>query len=152
MNNRSATEIADRNPVETYRDVLLVDDEADLLAIIGELLESKGLSVVTAPDAKGAIEALDEYNIGAIILDVNLAGEDGLSLMDYITANHPGSPVIIYTGIQHDEIQVQSILKQGATCYVNKSQLPAALLFAVREVLQDREKNRENYSGDGHLE
>lgn len=123
------------NARSQYRDMLLVDDEDDQLLIVGELLRAKGFGVITANNADEAMRRLDEYKLGMIVLDLNLAGENGLQLMKYMKVNHPAVPVLLYTGMSHDEEQVQSMLKAGATCYVNKSQSPAELVFAVQQVL-----------------
>lgn len=123
------------NTLREYRDMLLVDDEADQLLVVGELLRAKGFGVITAQDADEAMRRLDEYKLGMVVLDLNLAGENGLQLMKYMKANHPSVPVLLYTGMSHNEEQVQSMLKAGATCYVNKSQPPAELVFAVQQVL-----------------
>ena len=119
----------------SYRDILLVDDESELLLIVGDLLRTKGFDVITAPNAQRAMQQLDENKVGLVILDINLAGEDGVRFMSFIKLNHPEVPVMLYTGLSHDEQQVQTMLAQGATCYVNKGQTPADLLFAVQQVI-----------------
>jgi len=115
-------------------DVLIVDDEKDILHLAGDYLRANGLTVLTAMDADRAMRQLDENKVAVIILDVNLAGEDGLSLMKFIKPNHPDIPIIIYTGLTHDDKQVKAMLANGANCYVDKSQPKEALLFAVREL------------------
>jgi DNA-binding NtrC family response regulator len=119
-----------------YHDILLIDDEADILLIVGDLLRLKGLDVITALDAHRAMQQLDAYKVGLIVLDVNLAGEDGLGLLEFIKMNQPKVPVILYTGLSHDDKQVSNMLEQGAACYVNKVQSPAALIFAVEQVIK----------------
>ena len=120
-----------------HYDILLVDDDPELLLIIGELLRSRDFTVITACDAAHATRHLDENHIRLIILDINLNGEDGVMWMSFMKKNHPSIPVILYTGLSHDEAEVKTMLGKGASCYVNKAQLPAALLFAVREVLSN---------------
>jgi DNA-binding response OmpR family regulator len=125
----------ERKTAKEQFDLLLVDDDPELLLVIGELLRARGFTVATASDAALAMKHLDEALIRLIILDINLAGEDGVRWMTFMKKNHPTIPVILYTGLSHDEIEVKTMLGKGASCYVNKAQLPAALLFAVREVL-----------------
>jgi DNA-binding response OmpR family regulator len=76
-----------------------------------------------AQNASDAMKQADGTELGLIILDVDLGGEDGLSLMRYLRRNHPGVPVIIYTGLDHDEEAIQKILKQGAAQYLRKGTL-----------------------------
>ena len=114
-------------------DILLVDDEENLLSIVGDLLRIHGFTVITARNGGAALKQL-ENKVGLIILDLNLAGEDGLGLMDYLKAKQAGVPIILYTGLIHDHRQVASMLECGAASYVNKSQPIEALLTAIYEV------------------
>jgi|GEM_PF-1349360 DNA-binding response OmpR family regulator len=114
-------------------DVLVVDDERDLLMAIGEYLQCHGFSVLTALDTEGAMRHLGESRISLVVLDVKLAGEDGLKLLDFIKLTQPSIPVVLFTGMPHDQKQVQDLLLRGATCYVDKSQSPEALVYAIRE-------------------
>jgi DNA-binding response OmpR family regulator len=120
------------------KDILLVDDEAELRLVVGSVLDAKGFQVVTADDPTDAMKKLDEFQFRMTILDINLAGEDGLRLLSFIKKNHPGCMVMLYTGLSHEEERIQEMLKMGATCYVNKAQPTAELLFAVAEVLTAR--------------
>lgn len=124
-----------KNGAKEHFDILLVDDDAELLLIIGELLRSRDFTVATATDSRSALQQLDQNHVRLIILDINLGGEDGVHWMTFMKKNYPEVPVILYTGLTHDEAEVKTMLGKGASCYVNKAQLPAALLFAVREVL-----------------
>jgi len=118
-------------------DILLVDDEANLLSIVGDLLQIHGFTVLTARNGATALKHL-ENKVGLIILDLNLAGEDGLGLMDYFKSMHPGVPIILYTGLIHDHRQVAGMLQRGAASYVDKSQPIEALLSAIYEVRSKR--------------
>ena len=124
-------------------DVLLVDDERDVLLFTGNYLRSRGYLVLVASDATHAMRQL-ENKVGLVVLDINLAGEDGLHLMYYLRHNHPEIPIIIYTGLPHDHRQVRAMLKRGAACYVHKtfsilSISEQDLLFAI-EKIQERSR------------
>ncbi|HZV35140.1 MAG TPA: response regulator [Verrucomicrobiae bacterium] len=125
----------EESPESHYRDVLLVDDEPKLLLLIGDLLRANGFDVITAPDALRAMQQLDENRVGLVILDINIAGEDGIRLMSFMKLNHPDLPVMLYTGLSHDEAQVQWMFAQGAACYVSKAVPPSDLLSAVQQIL-----------------
>src|SRR4051794_12994367 len=106
--------------------ILLVDDEADLLLLTADFLRSHGLGVATALDASRAMQLLGEHPVALVVLDMNLAGENGTKLMPFIRTNHPGTLIILYTGLEHDDQQIKTLLKEGAICYVNKAQSPKA--------------------------
>jgi CheY-like chemotaxis protein len=116
-------------------DILLLDDEEDVLLVIGKFLRQQGATVLTTQESTRALELLDEHRVSVIILDVNLsAGEDGVRLMSFLRMNHPGVPIILYTGFPHEKEQIKDMLAEGAACYVNKEQPPAELWFAYQQL------------------
>jgi CheY-like chemotaxis protein len=103
--------------------VLFVDDEGDWRFVAGSCLEDAGFEVVTAKDQAEALHRMETFKLDGIVLDVNLAGENGLLLMEFLKQKHPGVPILVYTGMDHDEAQVQTMLKQGARQYLRKGSM-----------------------------
>jgi CheY-like chemotaxis protein len=103
--------------------VLFVDDEGDWRFVAGSCLEDAGFEVVTAKDQAEALQRMETLKLDGIVLDVNLAGENGLLLMEFLKQKHPGVPILVYTGMDHDEAQVQTMLKQGARQYLRKGSM-----------------------------
>ncbi len=102
------------------KQILFVDDEPEWRTIVTEGLKAVGHRVVTAQDASEALQYSEGLHLGLIILDINLAGEDGLMLMRYLRVNFPGVPILLYTGRDHDDTTIQRMLTQGAVQYVRK--------------------------------
>ena len=100
--------------------VLYVDDNTVMLDLIKLLLEKAGYVVLTANNATEGLEQAEGKSLGLIILDVNLAGESGLMLMNFMLHNHKGVPVILYSGGDHEQPAVEKMLKLGATEFVKK--------------------------------
>jgi DNA-binding response OmpR family regulator len=100
--------------------VLFIDDEASWREIAEAALKGAGYGVITANDASAAMERSQGVQLGLIILDLNLAGESGLTLMKYLRHNHPGVPILIFTGMEHDDSTVRAMLDQGADQYLRK--------------------------------
>ena len=111
--------------------ILFVEDEPEWQSIVEEGLKAVGHEVLTAKDASEAMQLGEGAALGLIILDLNLGGEDGLMLMRFLRVNHPGVPILIYTGQEHDEEKVQRMLTQGAVQYVRKGPMEE-LVRAVR--------------------
>jgi CheY-like chemotaxis protein len=103
--------------------ILFVDDEKDWRSVVGAQLQDLGHETILARNGSEAMKLADGAQLGLIILDVDLAGEDGLSLMRYLRQNHPGVPILIYTGLDHDEEAVKKILSNGAAQYLRKGTL-----------------------------
>ncbi|WP_409522694.1 sigma 54-interacting transcriptional regulator [Nitrincola sp. MINF-07-Sa-05] len=77
--------------------ILLVDDDPSLLRLLTLRLESEGYQVRTADGAQAALNLLSTDSFSAVLSDLRMPGQDGLSLFDEISRRHPGLPVIIMT-------------------------------------------------------
>ncbi|HEY3644036.1 MAG TPA: response regulator, partial [Gammaproteobacteria bacterium] len=65
----------------TKRDhILLVDDDAEIRALLSEYLTREGFSVTAVPDGRSMDEALEDERFDLAVLDLMLPGEDGVSL------------------------------------------------------------------------
>jgi DNA-binding response OmpR family regulator len=82
--------------------ILIVDDNADLVHIMGAHLEGHGYSVVGASDVAEAIKAAQKERPDLIILDVAMPGGDGLNVLRRLNASNPKNtiPVIVVTGME----------------------------------------------------
>jgi DNA-binding response OmpR family regulator len=116
--------------------VLVVDDEAEIGFMLSNLLRHHGYDTIAAETVDVALNFADDVPIAAIVLDANIAGEDGLKLLSFLRQNHPGVPVIIYTGMDHEPSVVEKILKEGAVQYLRKGRPLDELLRAVESVVK----------------
>ena len=58
----------------------------------------------------------------------NLAGESGLTLMNYLKRNHPEAAILLVTGMDHDDITIRSMLDMGADQYLRKGSMDELLV------------------------
>ena len=63
--------------------VLVVDDRADKLLVLGTLLEPLGQNVVLAHSGEEALKAMLELEFAVILMDVNMPTMDGLKLLKF---------------------------------------------------------------------
>ncbi len=99
--------------------VLLVDDEEGFLETLARRLGRRGLAVRTALSGPRALELLDQQPASVVVLDLKMAGMDGLATLRRIKEKSPGLPVILLTG--HGSLQsMQDILSLGAYDYLSK--------------------------------
>jgi DNA-binding NtrC family response regulator len=114
--------------------ILFVDDEIEMGYMITQLFEHRGYKVVAAENADVALNLADGVPLNVMILDVDIAGENGLKLMTFMHRNHPGVPIIIYTGMEHSEETVKQALADGATMYLKKGGSLEELYEAVHKL------------------
>jgi DNA-binding NtrC family response regulator len=114
--------------------VLFVDDDESWRLVVRTWLKDAGYDVVTVNDAGEALLRIDHIKPSLILLDLDPGGENGLMLMKFMKRTHPRLPIIIYTGMQHDDQFVQRMLEQGAQEYLRKGTMED-LLAAVRKTL-----------------
>ena len=116
--------------------VLVVDDDKNLLELMKMRLESSGYVVTTAlreQEAKNAV-AGDIFDLA--IVDLQLAEQDGISLMEDLHRVLPEMPVIILTA--HGSIgSAVEAMKRGAATYLTKP-------FDARELILQIERAMEN--------
>lgn len=127
------------------RDILIVDDEADIRMLIAGILEDEGFAPREADGADGAIAAFEDYLPALVVLDIWLEGSrlDGLGLLDWIKANHPQVPVVMISGHGNIETAVQAI-KQGAYDFIEKPFKSDRLLLIVERAIEAARLRREN--------
>jgi CheY-like chemotaxis protein len=82
---------------ERRHTILLVDDELTFCAVMAEILESFGYTVIQAHDAQQAIEVLDRLDPDLILTDVMMPDLDGLSLIRHLRNgnSHHNVPIVV---------------------------------------------------------
>jgi len=80
------------------RDILIVDDEADIRMLIAGILRDEGHGTREAADSDAALEALATRRPGLVILDIWLQNSrlDGLEVLNAIKRDHPMVPVVVF--------------------------------------------------------
>ena len=119
--DRKAGEESTPQELPGARKIMFVDDEDDWRYMATMYLTESGYEVWTARDSAEALRQAGRVRPDLIILDLNLGGESGLVVMRLLKEKHPGVPVLLYTGMEHDEAAVQSMLREGAQQYLRKT-------------------------------
>lgn len=114
--------------------VLVVEDDEELRVLMAQQLTKAGYLVLTAGDGPGMFAALNSHSIDLIVLDLNLPGEDGLSLCRN-TRTHRNIPIIMVTARSEPVDRVIG-LEVGADDYISKPFDPREFLARVRSVLR----------------
>jgi two-component system phosphate regulon response regulator OmpR len=120
--------------VEKKQRVLVVDDEAAIREMLAEYLDSHGFEVMAADSGKTMRELLAKHVPDVVLLDVNLPGEDGLTLARYVRERFD-LPIIMVTAA--DEVVDRVVgLEVGADDYLTKPFDPRELRARIKTVLR----------------
>jgi len=131
--------------------ILYIDDyELDRELVKDALEKEHGGFEVTEVSNKQEFETLlKNCEFDVVLSDFNIAGFDGLQVLEAVQAHDPSLPVIIVTGTGSEEIAVMA-LKQGASDYVIKRpkhirRLPQTIFAAIeKQTLRDQSRKTEN--------
>lgn len=116
--------------------VLLVDDEDQLRRVLRDLLEREGYEVLEAGDGGEALDQLDRHAPDIMVLDLNLPGIDGYSVLSQIRSRPATSdlPVIVLTARGDEESEVR-VFELGADDFLSKPFRARALSARLQAVL-----------------
>lgn len=114
--------------------VLIVEDDADISALMARYLGDNGFSTAVAGDGAAMDRRMAQRRPDIVVLDINLPGEDGLSLCLRLR-NAGGPPVIMVTAKGEDVDRILG-LEMGADDYLPKPFNPRELLARIRAVLR----------------
>ena len=77
--------------------ILVVDDDRNILEVMGMRLEAEGYQVATALDEKQATKIVQGEVLDLAIVDLKLASQNGITLMEKLHFINPDTPIIILT-------------------------------------------------------
>lgn len=126
------------------RDILIVDDEADIRMMMAGILEDEGYAAREAANSDQAQAAIEERKPGLVVLDIWLEGSrlDGLGILHWITTEHPDVPVVMISGHGNIETAVGAI-KQGAYDFIEKPFKSERLLVVAERAMEAARLRRE---------
>src|SRR5580693_1091803 len=124
--------------------ILVVDDEADLRAMLKSILEDD-YTVTLAEDGAALQKYFSQDPPDVILLDLKLPDANGLDLLPQIKKNWPDTEVIVLTGEATFEAAVQAT-KRGAYHFINKPFDTQALLVTIDRAIENRQQKEENNS------
>ena len=99
--------------------VLVVDDDEQVLDVLGAYLDSKGFHTTTCTTAREGLLALRDSEFGLVISDIRMAGMDGFEFLRRVRANYPSIGIILMTAYEN-EFPLSQALKAGADGYISK--------------------------------
>jgi DNA-binding NtrC family response regulator len=123
--------------------ILVVDDERNILTSVSRALGLEGYDVEIAGSAEVALEKLGKQTFDAIMLDVQLPGMDGLSMLEELRKQKITTPVIMMSGHATIEVAMEAT-RRGAEDFIEKPIGSDRLLLSLKRSLALRELQQEN--------
>lgn len=119
----------------TNSQVLVVDDEADIRALISDILSDEGYAVTVAANAAEARAARSGKRFDLVLLDIWMPDTDGITLLrEWSESNELNSPVVVMSGHGTVDTAVEAT-RLGAHDFVEKPLSIAKLLRTVESAL-----------------
>lgn len=121
-----------KEAAEPMPQVLVVDDDDKLRALLGAFLQEHGFQVAQAADTTEARTLLAARPFDAVVLDVMMPGERGTVLAAELRAAG-GPPVLHLSALGEGEDRIAG-LEAGAQDYLAKPFMPKELLLRLRNI------------------
>jgi two-component system response regulator AtoC len=121
-----------------HKQVLVVDDEANLRKVLVAQLARDGYEVHAVEDGQAAQEFLGEHHIDLLITDLRMPRVDGMELLRWALADDPERPVVMITAHGTVDTAVEA-LKLGAFDYITKPFDKDELRRIVAKALKTRD-------------
>ena|SRR3984957_8152282 len=114
--------------------VLVVDDDPQIRELLEDYLNENALRVSVVENGSQMSGILAEEAIDLVILDLRLAGEDGMAIVRALRESS-AIPIVMLTGVRDEADRVMG-LELGADDYLTKPFSPRELLARIRTVLR----------------
>ena len=116
--------------------ILICDDEVDVREMLSEYLLKRGFRVTTAGNAADLRVAIKTERPALILLDINMPGEDGLSVLRGLAS--ADAPAIVMLTAAGDVVDRIVGLEMGADDYLGKPVDLRELTARIKSVLRRR--------------
>ena len=119
--------------------IALIDDHAMVRARLRQFFADEADFQVVAEAASGdeAVEIVRRGDVDVVVLDISMPGHSGVDALAAIRARAPTLPVLILSGFA-EEHYASTLLRQGASGYLNKDCDPDEIIKAIRTVARGR--------------
>jgi DNA-binding response OmpR family regulator len=116
--------------------ILIIDDDRVSLISISAKLRASGFQTAAASDAIMATTTAKQENPDLIVLDINLPGGDGITVMKHMSAINTLAltPIIIITGTESESLKKRA-LESGAIAFFQKPFNLNDLVETIQKIL-----------------
>jgi DNA-binding NtrC family response regulator len=130
--------------------LLAIDDDAQGLEFIKDVLAHSGVEILTANDPQTGLRIFKQSRPQIVLLDLVMPGVRGLEMLESILATDPGTDVILMSAHHSTESAVEAIQK-GAADYLNKPIDVDKLRLRIAQLLSDAAIRQKTYQLEHQL-
>jgi putative two-component system response regulator len=140
------------SPPPVAAQCLVVDDDPQVRDALVRVVQSQGLTCISASSADEALATLaGQGEVAVLISDIRMPGRDGVELLEEVRRRYPDTAVIMLSAVADVEIAVDC-LKKGALDYIAKPMVLGEVQARVAKALEKRELTLQNRYYQKHLE
>ena len=116
--------------------ILVIDDDPDMRALLGEMLRAAGHEVVLAGDGRDGVAKYRLSPAGLVITDLFMPNQEGLQTIVELRRDFPGVVIIAMSGKTFSTVMLSIARRLGAFEVLQKPFQPAELLDMVARALK----------------
>jgi two-component system, NtrC family, nitrogen regulation response regulator NtrX len=131
--------------------ILVIDDDKSVRDSLKMILEYEHYEVEFAENGEKGLQSLDRFPVDVVLLDVKMAGMDGIEVLTKIRQKNQKLPVVMISGHGTIETAVEAT-KLGAFDFLSKPLDRDKLLVTVRNALQHAKLTEEYEKLQEHVE
>ena len=134
MSQEPSKEVDSHNDCADWPNILVIDDDKRICALLSRYLLDNDFMVLTARDAATARDILSVARFDALVVDVMMPGETGLELTASIRDQYD-VPILMLTALGESDDRITG-LEAGADDYLPKPFEPRELVLRLRSLIR----------------
>jgi len=138
----------------TMLKILLIENQPKESSFVQRLLQEglhNQLILHKASTAHHGLALAKQYPLQAILLDVNLQREHGLDYISQFIEYSPGTPLIILSGVENEEVALEAV-KKGAQDYLIRGQMTSGGLCRAIRYAMERQRATQRITHLAHYD
>ena len=129
---------------ETFNErIVVVDDEAEMVSLLDEVLTDRGYAVESHTDSSAALASILESPPALVLTDLRMGQVDGMTLLAAVKDKTPQVPVILITAFGSIDLAIEAT-RLGAYHFVTKPFRLKEVLLIIDRALHHNDIQREN--------
>ena len=132
--------------IEELPHILVIDDDDRIRQLVSRYLTENGFIVSTAHDANYAKESLARGYFDALVVDIMMPGQSGLSFTEELRKDNNDIPILLLTALGDVEDRISG-LESGADDYLSKPFEPRELVLRLQSILKRKVKAHNQVKG-----